>query len=158
MEGPPPFPPRSRQHLTDLPKTRTLHALPQSLDRDAVVCAALCVCAWSAIGGAVGAAEFWSADPSGSSAYQLASSNDDWQYATAPVPAAVELGAWDGNMPLAQPTQVADGPPAERWIAAPADRSPYVETEVYGDPAWEGGTFVQQGPPVPGAGRCCPTD
>ncbi len=85
-------------------------------------------------------------DASASSAYQLASWSDDSSYGNAtPVPVAVELGAWDGHMPMSQPTAVAEGPPAERWIAAPADRSPYVDTEIYGDPAWEGGTFVQHG-------------
>jgi Protein of unknown function (DUF1207) len=91
------------------------------------------------------AEQSWMTDASASSV-QLASWNGDSQYGSAsPVPAAVDLGAWDGNTPLTQPTVVADGPPAERWIAAPADRSPYVDTEVYGDPGWEGREFIRHG-------------
>ena len=47
------------------------------------------------------------------------------------VPAAVDMGAWDGNVPLSQPNPVRRRPPAEQWIAAPADRSPYVDAATF---------------------------
>jgi len=96
--------------------------------------------------GSASAQEGWSTEANPSSVYQLVSWNDDSPYGNAaPVPAAVELGAWDGSTPLSQPTSMAQAPPNETWIAAPADRSSYVDAEVYGDPDWEGRSFVQRG-------------
>src|SRR5262245_17152614 len=101
---------------------------------------ALCVYAWgNLVVGAASAQERWAARTGAPSVYQTESYAGSSQYGTgAPVPAAVELGAWDGNTPLSQATPVGDGPPAEQWIAAPADRSPYLDTQVGGNPAWDG--------------------
>lgn len=106
---------------------------------------ALCVCALSA-GGRFAAAQSGTTNSGPPVVYQMTPWNGGSQYGSGTtVPAAVELGAWDGNMPLAQATPVPEGPPSERWITAPSAESGYVDTDVYGDPHWEGGAYVQDG-------------
>jgi hypothetical protein len=107
---------------------------------------ALCVCAWAAMGGDARGQQSWTSGAGTSSPYQMTAWNNSGQYGNSPpVPAAIEMGAWDGTVPMSQPTPVADSPPPEQWIAAPADRSPYVDAQVYGEPAWDGRELMSAG-------------
>jgi hypothetical protein len=55
------------------------------------------------------------------------------------VPAAVDLGAWDGNSPHAYSTTTEPLPPGETWIAPPVEHSPYLDADVFvSDPAFPG--------------------
>jgi hypothetical protein len=79
------------------------------------------------------------------STYQLTAWSDDASYERAGVPAAVDLGAWDGTTPPAQAIPVAPNQPYhETWISAPPDRS-YLDAEIHGDPGWVGQAFGGSG-------------
>ncbi|HEX2473440.1 MAG TPA: DUF1207 domain-containing protein [Lacipirellulaceae bacterium] len=67
---------------------------------------------------------------------------------SSPVPAAVDLGAWNGMVPAAnQPELNQPIPVGDAWISAPNERHPIFEPgDYFADPAWDGSQFRGAGP------------
>ncbi len=66
---------------------------------------------------------------------------------SSPVPAAVDLGAWNGMVPAAeQPELNQPVPVGDAWISAPRDRQAIVEPgDYFADPSWDGGQYCDTG-------------
>ncbi len=83
----------------------------------------------------------WSAPPVFTYPVQQASWTDGSEagYSSTPVPAAVELGAWDGNAGTLQPPQAGySATEGGTWITSPSDsRQPYSAEGYFTDPTFE---------------------
>jgi hypothetical protein len=66
---------------------------------------------------------------------------------SSPVPAAVDLGAWNGMVPAAdQPELNQPVPVGDAWISAPKlNHSIVAPGDYFADPAWDGGEFYNTG-------------
>jgi len=67
---------------------------------------------------------------------------------SSPVPAAVDLGAWNGMVPAAeQPELNQPVPVGDAWISAPKNRHSIVEPgDYFANPAWDGSQFYDTSP------------